>query len=51
MGLVTMLLGQTLKYNTSGRTQSYTLTIVVALVTIGLLILWPLLQLLIISNP
>lgn len=51
VGLVTMVLGQTLKYNTSGRTQSYTLTIVVALVTIGLLILWPLLQLLIISNP
>lgn len=45
VGLVTMVLGQGLKYNTSGQAQSYALTIAVALVTIGFLILWPLLQL------
>jgi len=45
VGLATMLLGQGLKYNISGQVQSYALTIAVALVTIGFLILWPLLQL------
>ncbi|MGA1626843.1 MAG: NAD(P)H-quinone oxidoreductase subunit F, partial [Prochlorothrix sp.] len=45
VGLGTMGIGQGLKYNTSGQTQSYALTIAVALVTIGFLILWPLLQL------
>ena len=45
VGLTTMLLGQGLKYNISGQVQSYALTIAVALVTIGFLILWPLLQL------
>jgi len=50
VGLGTMFLGQGLKYNATGQTQSYTLTIVVALVTIGLLILWPLLQVVEFSN-
>ena len=45
VGLGTMVLGQGLKYNTTGKAQSYALTILFALLTIGVLILWPLLQL------
>lgn len=44
VGLSTMVLGQGLKYNSTGQAQTYTLTIVFALITIGLLILWPLVQ-------
>lgn len=43
VGLLTMAGGQGLKYNTSGQTQFYTLTILLSIALLGLLTLWPLL--------
>ncbi len=41
VGLVTMGSGEGLKYNSTGQTQFYTLTIVVAIGLLGALIIWP----------
>ncbi|HEY9670578.1 MAG TPA: NAD(P)H-quinone oxidoreductase subunit F, partial [Waterburya sp.] len=43
-GLATLLSGQTLKYNTSGKTQFYALTILVGVSLFALLMIWPLSQ-------
>jgi NAD(P)H-quinone oxidoreductase subunit 5 len=44
VGLATVFGGQSLKYNTSGQTQFYVLSIVLGTVLIGVLICWPLLS-------
>lgn len=43
VGLATMFGGQTLKYNVSGQTQFYFLSIMLGVALIGLIICWPLL--------
>lgn len=43
-GLVTVISGQTLKYNTSGKTQFYALTILLGVSILALLMVWPLSQ-------
>lgn len=43
-GLATLVSGQTLKYNTSGKTQFYALTILVGVSLFALLMIWPLSQ-------
>lgn len=42
-GVVTIFSGQSLRYSTSGQTQSYVLTILIALAIIGVCIAWPIL--------
>jgi NAD(P)H-quinone oxidoreductase subunit 5 len=44
VGLVTVFSGQSLKYNTSGKTQFYALTILVGVSLMALLMIWPLSQ-------
>ncbi len=44
VGLVTVVSGQTLKYNTSGKTQFYALTILLGVSLMALLMSWPLNQ-------
>lgn len=41
VGLVTVISGQTLKYNTSGKTQFYALTILLGISILALLMTWP----------
>ena len=43
-GLATVVSGQTLKYNTSGKTQFYALTILMGVSLFALLMIWPLSQ-------
>ncbi|MCA1991549.1 MAG: NAD(P)H-quinone oxidoreductase subunit F [Coleofasciculus sp. S288] len=43
VGLVTVFSGQSLKYNVSGQTQFYALTILLGIALLGLLVSWPLL--------
>jgi NAD(P)H-quinone oxidoreductase subunit 5 len=43
-GLVAVFSGQTLKYNTSGKTQFYALTILMGVSLLALLMIWPLSQ-------
>ena len=43
-GLVTVFSGQTLKYNTSGKTQFYALTILLGVSLLALWVIWPLNQ-------
>ncbi len=43
-GLATVISGQTLKYNTSGKTQFYALTILLGVSLLALLMTWPLTQ-------
>jgi len=43
-GLATVFTGQTLKYNTSGKTQFYALTILLGVSVLALLTIWPLSQ-------
>lgn len=42
VGLVTVFSGQTLRYNTSGQTQFYVLTIILGLILMGFATCWPL---------
>lgn len=44
VGLVTVFSGQSLKYNTSGKTQFYALTILLGVSLMALLMIWPLSQ-------
>jgi NAD(P)H-quinone oxidoreductase subunit 5 len=44
VGLVTVISGQSLKYNTSGKTQFYALTILLGVSILALLMIWPLSQ-------
>ena len=44
VGLATVISGQTLKYNTSGKTQFYALTILLGVSLLALLMIWPLTQ-------
>jgi NAD(P)H-quinone oxidoreductase subunit 5 len=44
VGLATMFSGQTLKYNTSGQSQFYLLTIVLGISILGVIILYPILK-------
>lgn len=44
VGLATVISGQTLKYNTSGKTQFYALTILLGVSILALLMVWPLSQ-------
>jgi NAD(P)H-quinone oxidoreductase subunit 5 len=44
VGLVTVISGQSLKYNTSGKTQFYALTILLGVSILALLMTWPLSQ-------
>lgn len=44
IGLVTVFSGQSLKYNVSGQTQFYALTILLGIALLGLLVSWPLLS-------
>ncbi len=44
VGLVTVFSGQSLKYNVSGQTQFYALTILLGIALLGLLVSWPLLS-------
>jgi NAD(P)H-quinone oxidoreductase subunit 5 len=44
VGLATVFSGQSLKYNVSGQTQFYALTILLGVVFLGLLMSWPLLS-------
>lgn len=44
VGLATVISGQTLKYNTSGKTQFYALTILLGVSILALLMIWPLSQ-------
>jgi len=44
VGLVAVFSGQTLKYNTSGKTQFYALTILLGVSLLALLMTWPLTQ-------
>lgn len=44
VGLATVISGQTLKYNTSGKTQFYALTILLGVSILALLMTWPLSQ-------
>jgi NAD(P)H-quinone oxidoreductase subunit 5 len=44
VGLVTVFSGQTLKYNTSGQTQFYALTILFGIGLLGILVSWPVLS-------
>jgi NAD(P)H-quinone oxidoreductase subunit 5 len=44
VGLATVISGQTLKYNTSGKTQFYALTILLGVSLLALLMIWPLNQ-------
>lgn len=44
VGLVTVISGQSLKYNTSGKTQFYALTILLGVSVLALLMIWPLSQ-------
>lgn len=44
VGLATVFSGQSLKYNVSGQTQFYALTILLGIALLGLLITWPLLS-------
>jgi NAD(P)H-quinone oxidoreductase subunit 5 len=44
VGLVTVFSGQSLKYNTSGKTQFYALTILLGVSFLALLMVWPLSQ-------
>jgi NAD(P)H-quinone oxidoreductase subunit 5 len=43
VGLVTVFSGQSLKYNVSGQTQFYALTILLGIALMGILLTWPLL--------
>jgi NAD(P)H-quinone oxidoreductase subunit 5 len=43
VGLLTVFSGQSLKYNVSGQTQFYALTILLGIALFGLLVSWPLL--------
>lgn len=43
VGLVTVFSGQSLKYNVSGQTQFYALTILLGVALLGILVSWPLL--------
>jgi NAD(P)H-quinone oxidoreductase subunit 5 len=44
VGFATVISGQTLKYNTSGKTQFYALTILLGVSLLALLMIWPLSQ-------
>jgi NAD(P)H-quinone oxidoreductase subunit 5 len=44
VGMVTVFSGQSLKYNVSGQTQFYVLTILLGVALLGLLVSWPLLS-------
>ncbi len=44
VGLATVFSGQSLKYNVSGQTQFYALTILLGIALLGILITWPLLS-------
>ncbi len=44
VGVVTVFSGQSLKYNVSGQTQFYALTILLGVALLGLLVSWPLLS-------
>lgn len=44
VGMVTVFSGQSLKYNTSGQTQFYALTILLGIGLLGILVSWPILS-------
>lgn len=44
VGIVTVFSGQSLKYNVSGQTQFYALTILLGIAVLGILLTWPLLS-------
>lgn len=44
VGLVTVFSGQSLKYNTSGQTQFYALTILFGIAMLGIIVSWPVLS-------